>query len=223
MNFYAVEEGGRVSIVDTGLMGYWDQIPEFLASIGHSMSSVAAIVHTHAHPDHIGCSERLRAESGADAFVHEIEAPALRGDEKAPKPAGLSGVLFSAGALKMVGHMASNGGSKFPHVKNVQTFKDGDVLDVPGKPRIILTPGHSPGHSILLLEQHSVLFSGDALVTRGLKPATGPRLMDINVDRSEARRALDRFEGIEADLLLPGHGEPWRDGVAEAVARAKSS
>ena len=29
--------------------------------------------------------------------------------------------------------------------------------------------------------------------------------------------------GIEADLLLPGHGDPWTQGVAEAVRQAKAA
>jgi glyoxylase-like metal-dependent hydrolase (beta-lactamase superfamily II) len=45
VNFYAIEDGGRVTIIDGGLMGYSDQVPKLLASIGLSMSDVTAVVH----------------------------------------------------------------------------------------------------------------------------------------------------------------------------------
>jgi hypothetical protein len=35
--------------------------------------------------------------------------------------------------------------------------------------------------------------------------------------------SLARIEGIEAGLLLPGHGEPWTEGLAAAVARAREA
>jgi glyoxylase-like metal-dependent hydrolase (beta-lactamase superfamily II) len=221
VNFYAIEEGGRLTIVDGGIPGYWDQIPRLLLSLGRTMKDIVAIVHTHSHSDHIGISERLRVESGATAFIHEIEAPTLRGDEKPKVPQGVATALLHAKAIRAVGHMIKNGGAKFPTVKEVQSYEDDEVIDVPGKLRAVFTPGHSPGHSSLLLEQRSVLFAGDAIVTRNLRGQTGPRLMDINANHAEARRALDRFAGVEAQVLLPGHGEPWHGTVAEAVDLAK--
>jgi glyoxylase-like metal-dependent hydrolase (beta-lactamase superfamily II) len=223
VNFYAIEEGSRVTIVDGGIPGYWDQVPKLLSSLGRSMSDIVAIVHTHSHSDHIGISERLRVESGATAFIHHIEAPILRGDQKPKAPQGVAAALVNPKAIRVYGHMIKNGGAKFPTVKEVQPYMEDEVIDVPGKPRVVFTPGHSRGHSALLLEQRNVLFSGDAIVTRNLKGQVGPRLMDLNESHDEARHGLDHFSGVEAQVLLPGHGEPWRGTVAEAVALAKRS
>jgi glyoxylase-like metal-dependent hydrolase (beta-lactamase superfamily II) len=221
VNFYAIEEAGRLTIVDTGIPGYWDQIPQLLDSIGRKVEDVVAIVQTHSHSDHIGCTERLRAASGATVFVHEKEGPVLRGEEKPTPPKGIAGVLIDPTALRMIGHLMTKGGLKFPKVQRLETFTDGDTLDVPGKLRAVWTPGHSAGHTSLVLEQQRVLFSGDAIVTRGLKGRTGPQLLEINVDRDEARRSLDRFGGIDTQLLLPGHGEPWRGSPGDAAEQAR--
>ena len=40
---------------------------------------------------------------------------------------------------------ARSGALKPPKIGEVTTFTGGD-LDVPGRPRVIPTPGHSPGH-----------------------------------------------------------------------------
>ena len=220
LNFYAIEDGERLTFIDTGVPGYWDKIPRFLASIGRSVKDVSAIVTTHYHSDHVGCTERLRAESGATVFVHGLEAAGLRGDQKPVATRGLGKTLLNPRAVLSVGHMMKNGFSKMPPVAEVETFEDGHVLDVPGKLKAISTPGHSPGHSVFLSEEKGVLFTGDALVTLNFKGQTGPRLMDINTDEKEARRSLARLNEVDAELLLPGHGEPWRGKPSEAAAEA---
>jgi hypothetical protein len=33
--------------------------------------------------------------------------------------------------------------------------------------------------------------------------------------------SLSELEGVVADLLLPGHGEPWSGSMADAIAEAR--
>jgi glyoxylase-like metal-dependent hydrolase (beta-lactamase superfamily II) len=106
----------------------------------------------------------------------------------------------------------------------VTGLSDGEQLDVPGSPRVIATPGHTPGHCSLLLADHGVLFAGDALTT--FDPTTrtrGPRLPSINADRQQALASLSRLEPTDAMMVLPGRGAPWRAGIVEAVRRARES
>ena len=42
-----------------------------------------------------------------------------------------------------------------------------------------------------------------------------------NRDSAQAIASLDRLQNVEADLVLPGHGAPWREGVDAAAASAK--
>ncbi len=70
-----------------------------------------------------------------------------------------------------------------------------------------------------------VFISGDALVTLDvLTRESGPRLLPdpVNVDSAQARASLGRLDGIEADLLLPGHGEPYTGPLAGAVESARN-
>jgi glyoxylase-like metal-dependent hydrolase (beta-lactamase superfamily II) len=69
-----------------------------------------------------------------------------------------------------------------------------------------------------------VVFSGDALVTFDpYRRRSGPRLLvkGVNEDVAQAKASLDELARLNARVLLPGHGEPWRDGVAAAVAEAR--
>ncbi len=47
--------------------------------------------------------------------------------------------------------------------------------------------------------------------------------MQVSEGIRQALASLDALLGIEADLLLPGHGDPWTQGVAEAVRQAKAA
>ncbi len=47
VNSYLVEEGGQVTIIDTGLPGYWRDLPAELAAMGRSLDDVRGVVLTH--------------------------------------------------------------------------------------------------------------------------------------------------------------------------------
>jgi glyoxylase-like metal-dependent hydrolase (beta-lactamase superfamily II) len=100
------------------------------------------------------------------------------------------------------------------------------VLDVPGRPLVIHTPGHSHGHVVFVLADRGVLFAGDALCTwNPLTGRPGPQLMPraFASSESQAAESLARIEGVDAGVVLPGHGDPWVDGVGSLVARARDA
>ena len=69
-----------------------------------------------------------------------------------------------------------------------------------------------------------MLLTGDVLATRNpLTGRVGPQVMPsgLNRDTPQALRSLDVLERVPADVLLPGHGEPWTDGAAEAARLAR--
>lgn len=68
----------------------------------------------------------------------------------------------------MLGRAIVNGVFAMPSISNARSFKDGDVLDVPGRPHVLHVPGHTPGESALYLPDRKVLISGDTLVTLDL-------------------------------------------------------
>jgi glyoxylase-like metal-dependent hydrolase (beta-lactamase superfamily II) len=43
------------------------------------------------------------------------------------------------------------------------------------------------------------------------------------VSYTQAKESLARLEGLEADVLLPGHGDAWSGSPADAVAQARST
>lgn len=224
VNFYLVQDGDGLTIVDTGFLGYVPLARAALEELGRSASDVAGIVLTHTHPDHIGGAAELVEQTGASVYVHSGEAAIVTGDEKAVGAKGFVASLWRPPLWSFLGHAIANKGGAKVTVPTVTSFEGDDVLDVPGHPRVIYTPGHSVAHSALLLEDRGVLFCGDAMATLAVNTgATGPMVHPFNRDRPEAIASLDVLEKVDADVMLPGHGAPWRGAISDAVARARRS
>lgn len=212
-----------VTVVDCGFRGYHDQLPNVLAQLGRSLDSVAAVVLTHYHSDHVGSAERIRSETGATVYVPADDAEGVR-TGKVPLPGGLMSSLWRPRMMRYMAHAARNGGAKVRPVESLRTYQDGDVLTSAGGLRVVHTPGHTAGHCSLLLERSGVLFAGDALATVDFFTGRArPSLVPFNEDAARARASLSRLESLDADVVAVGHGSPFRGTPAEAIAAARTA
>ena len=223
VNWYAVEEGGRLTVVDAGVPRDARGLEEALGAIGHGVADIDALILTHAHTDHTGVAGFLRAR-GVPVHVHAADRHLLT-DFKPPKnEASVLPYLRHPTAWRLLFHLARGGALRPPSVADPVDLAAGDVVDVPGRPRVVHAPGHTEGHCVFLFEGRSALLVGDALCTwNPLTGRVGPQIMPsaFNLSSERCLGSLSRIEGVEADLLLPGHGEPWTGGPAEAVRLAR--
>lgn len=82
-------------------------------------------------------------------------------------------------------------------------LKEGDLIAGDISLQIIHTPGHSPGHMCIYWPKYRALFSGDLLFQGGFG-----RTDIIGGDSKAIKESLERLEGLEVEILLPGHGLP---------------
>jgi len=224
VNWYLVEGDDGVLVVDAGVPGHWPQLLSALADRGYGLDDVAALVLTHGHADHVGFAERLRETAAVPVFVHEADVGLAQGAEDVSVGDALVN-LWRPAVLALLFELGRNGGLSIPPVEEVRTFADGDVLDLPGSPKVVHVPGHSPGSCVFFLPDREVLLCGDALATLDLTTGRerGPQIMSLfNADADRARASLDRFADLGRVTLLPGHGRPWRGEMDEAVRLARS-
>jgi glyoxylase-like metal-dependent hydrolase (beta-lactamase superfamily II) len=224
VNWYVIEDGGKLTVVDTGFPGHWDQLPALLHRIGRALDDVDAVLLTHHHLDHLGSAERIRAQAPSRVLIHAADAQGARAGGTSPPVLRMLAAMHRPFLARYMVHIALVGGLKVAPVAHLETFDDGERLDVPGGPRVIHAPGHTAGECVLHLEARDVLFSGDALVT--LDTATGyagPSLLTAPFagDPVQAMASLERLQATRASIVLPGHGEPWDHGASEAVRLAR--
>lgn len=226
MNWYLVEDQGRFTAIDAGMPGFKRSLDADLASVGASLADIEAVILTHSDADHIGLAGTLQA-GGARVLIHSADAATLR--KPGPKggdasPIHILAELRRPSFWRFIVSFMAGGAGRLQGVEGAETFEAGATLDVPGRPLVIATPGHTPGHCAFFVEAASALFVGDAMCS--LNPVTGgrgPQLMPraMNVSNVQARESLDALEPVDAGTVLFGHGEPWTGGAEAAVREAR--
>ena len=225
VNMYLVRDGNRLTLVDAGLPGFRGQLEEAVRGLGLSLTAIEAVVLTHGHGDHIGVAEGVRTDAGATVHIHAADTELARAGKYHKRERSLLPYLRHRATLRLFYTAARTGGLRTPKVAELTPFAEDGELDVPGRPRAIHTPGHSPGHVAFHLPDRGVVIAGDALVTYNpLTGRRGPQIMPgaFSLSSEQALRSLSRIEKLEGTLLV-GHGEPWTGGAAAAVAQAREA
>lgn len=225
VNWTILRDGASFTLVDAGYPGYGAAVRDSIRRAGLDLSGLEAIVVTHAHIDHIG---------GVPALLDEVTVPVYVGAPEVPMAVGER--TESAGPLDVVKRMwkprfvpwslriTAAGGAGHATVPEAMGVPDATVLDIPGRPTVVLTPGHTSGH--ICLQAGGVLLTGDAMITgHAITGRTGPQLAAgfFHTDAERAAAALDRIAAVEASAIVPGHGVVWVGTPREAVAIARGA
>ncbi len=180
-NCYAVLDRDRPLIIDTAFNRpeCRDSLLGLLGEAGLSPDSVDFFV-THLHADHLGLAATF-ARNGTVIYFNEQDLPLARPTDAYWEWMG--GIYKSHGLPLKVSHEAMKkhpgriyGPERdFPYtvVQDGQRFTKG-----PYTLRCVQTPGHTPGHMCLLIEEANVLFCGDHIlgdITPNITMWTGMR------------------------------------------------
>src|SRR5258708_5399640 len=227
-NFYLVEQSGGLTLVDAGTPGDWRLFLRTLAGRRRRLGDLEAGGFAPAPPHPLGFSQRARPAGAAGGRgPHDTAAGAVRGGATPGKnAAGPAKSLARREFPRTMISLSRRKGAKIIPVMEVSSFADHDVLDVPGKPRAVHTPGHTPGNAALYFEDQDALISGDTLITHNpLTGRTGPQIMPsgFNRDPLQALDSLSALEHLTAEIILPGHGEPWHGPISQAVQLARAA
>jgi glyoxylase-like metal-dependent hydrolase (beta-lactamase superfamily II) len=222
-NFFLLTEGGKATVIDAGCSKELPKLVAALGSMDMALDDVEAVLITHAHADHFGFAAEA-AERGTPVKVHEEERTRANGTYEGRFSVTTGELRFGRLATwRNFLPMMRLGVTGLTHTDDVETVTDGEVLDLPGRPVVVHTPGHTEGHIAFHLPDRSTAFVGDALASMPLFGGpTGPQMIEdeFHLDPALARESLGRLSTLAADLVLPGHGEPLRMPIAEATARA---
>lgn len=227
VNWALVVEGDAVTVVDAGYPNDGADLLASLEAVGRRPEDVQAVLLTHAHLDHMGAIPTLLARHPAPVLTGATEvAHAHRDYQEQITPVQMlrqcthrAGLTWVAQTLRAVLPHASMS------VPSAAAVPFGRALDLPGSPVPVETPGHTSGHTAYLLEAAGLVLTGDALVTAHplLPGPPRPQLLPSFFSEDEAGmlESLDTLGGLEADVVVPGHGPTLHVDVAHAVAQVR--
>ena len=216
-NFYVITESGQATVIDAGCSKEWPTLVAGLKEIGMAPENVAGMVITHGHADHIGCAG-MASKAGISVQIHEEERTrALRTYKGKEAVAPYELPVWKPALWRNFMPMIKAGVMKQFAVPDIETFSDGDVLDLPGSPVAIHTPGHTEGTCLVPRPRPGRALHGrragyDGTPRRTRRPAThaenvSQRFSDrSDIGRSSSgagcqpdspwpRRAMDRIAG----------------------------
>ncbi|MEV7385871.1 MULTISPECIES: MBL fold metallo-hydrolase [unclassified Streptomyces] len=230
---YVVDTDRGPVLVDTGWddPGSWDVLVAGLGGCGTAVGEVYGVVITHHHPDHHGLSGQVREASGAWVAMHAADAAIVRRTRETRSERWFSYMeakLTAAGAPEE--HVAplrgGRRGRSLPGLSPALPDREivpGELLDLPGRRlRAVWTPGHTPGHVCLHLEEehpsrlpgHGRLFSGDHLLPE-ITPHIGlyedPEDATVTDPLGDYLDSLERIGRLAPAEVLPAHQHTFTD------------
>lgn len=176
----ACDKSKEAIIVDPG--GEVDKIREI---IEHHGLSVKAIIHTHAHLDHIHCTRKVKEAHGGDICLHKDD-------------------LFLYDGIEMQAQMF---GWQVEKTLPVDRYLDeGDTIAFGQEAALTLhTPGHTPGSICFEVKdgKDTVIFAGDTLFRRSVGRTDLP-----GGDTEQLRESIrtNLYTRAADALVIPGHG-----------------
>ena len=209
VNVYLVAGPEGLLLIDTGYgtEEALESLETQLAGIGYTSSDVAAVVLTHAHPDHVGLARAIADRSGATVSLHREDFLFVDESATAARMRSIREWFFSHGMA-----VDNSAPPRLPLGHPVLTgfLEDGAVLAW-GEHRfeLLWTPGHSPGLVCLYERASRVLLSSDHVLER-ITPNVSIFFDRPSDPLHDYLRGLRRVGGLEVDLVLPGHGLPFR-------------
>jgi glyoxylase-like metal-dependent hydrolase (beta-lactamase superfamily II) len=210
-NVYLIVDPDGLTLIDAGLPGRGRKIMDFIASLSYAPSDLKRILITHADIDHVGSLAYLQAAcpvTCTDASGPEAEAIRQGHASRPLKVHGLIKLFIFAGERLF----------KVAPARVDQLLEDGQELPVLGGMRVVVTPGHTPGHRSFFAPEQGVLFSGDSLISRRGVPRVSSGMNTW--DEIQARESARLQSELGVRILCPGHGSVVREAAEQLAALA---
>jgi glyoxylase-like metal-dependent hydrolase (beta-lactamase superfamily II) len=177
-SIFGDETSREAIVIDPG-----DDIEEVLATLAKHQLRVKAVVITHAHIDHIGGAQKLKAATGAPVYKNAREQELY------------NHLDVQAGWL----------GVETPERTKIEVnAREGDTLTLgPAEFQILETPGHTQGSISLLIPAENKLIAGDTLFLDSIGRTDLPGGDLRQILRSIQDKLLPLDDGV---VVIPGHG-----------------
>jgi glyoxylase-like metal-dependent hydrolase (beta-lactamase superfamily II) len=201
----------RVTVIDPGTSGVPEaKLAPGLAELGLKLRDVDLVINTHGHHDHRGGNAVLRkanvdvkvaAHEADEAWISDtatyLDEQYLRYSPTWRPPAGF---------IERITKLCGDDGPVD------EVLHDGDEISLGRGHTLVVkhVPAHTPGSVVFVHPQGRVLFTGDALQSRGTPLWRRPGFFPCYSSVREYKASLDFFEQCGAEVIGTAH-----DGVCK--------
>jgi glyoxylase-like metal-dependent hydrolase (beta-lactamase superfamily II) len=177
-SIFGDEASGEAVVIDPG-----DEIERITAILDRHNLRVKAIIITHAHIDHIGGAEKLKAATGAPVYMNANDQD-----------------LYDH--IDMQAHWL---GMAAPDKTGVDVnAREGDLVKLgPAEFRVLETPGHTQGSISVWIPSENKLVAGDTLFLDSIGRTDLPGGDSRQILRSIHDKLLPLDDSV---VVIPGHG-----------------
>jgi glyoxylase-like metal-dependent hydrolase (beta-lactamase superfamily II) len=213
VNCYLVEEETELTLIDAALPYSAKAIIKAAADIG---KPITRIILTHAHQDHVGALDTLKATlPEANVMISMRDAALLKGNRQLEP--GEPQTPIRGGVPKSI------------KTKPDTLLSDGDCI---GSLQAIAAPGHTPGHLAFIDTRNKALIAGDALQIRGGIAVSGqykfwfPFTAMATWNKTTALETARKLRLLSPSLLAVGHGAVLQNPLKlmnKAIAAAEKT
>lgn len=200
----------NIILVDCGFIGSLPILETELNRYGLSAEQVTGLVLTHHDHDHMGAAAALkRVNPRIKIYANQAEAPYISAQEKPlrlQQAEDMQKTLppeqqdFGKAFCDMLRRVEPVSVDEFLH--------DGDYMDWCDGCRTIATPGHTPGHISLYMENDSIVITGDAMALENGLPVIANPLLTLNLE--QAVKSMDKLMSLKANTYYCYHGGIYR-------------
>lgn len=156
------------------------------------LTGIDRLVNSHCHEDHIAGNHLF---TDIPWYLHELDRPGILSLD------GLEAIYGYAEPIMAVFRPALLRDFHFTPRADAISYRDGEVFDLGGvRVRVVHTPGHTRGHSCLLVEPDGVLYLGDIDLS-----SFGPYYGDAWSDLEDFERSLALVRDIDVPWYATFH------------------
>ncbi len=201
-----LQDGAHMVLIDCGYTGFLPAIEEAMLKNGISCENLTHVLITHHDHDHMGALSALKKKyPHIQVVAGQHEEPYISG-----RLQSLRLTQAEALQLNLPEDQKAFGIAFCNMLRNVEPVPvdrivhGGEIIDWVGGCTVLDTPGHTPGHISLYLNNENFMIAGDAAAVENKK--LGIANPQFTLDMKAAEESLEKLLEYNAKQVICYHG-----------------